>query len=160
MTQYQLADRTLVHPYGISLALFVCSNGLYIPYLVRPSGSSNVQGFQTAVILCAYASAVSVAHHNRESVDYIADTTLRFLSSVSPYLLAVPHQIRVVVINSQVSPRHATVPVNLLCRTLSLNTSSCLKSARSLLAYQSNHIIFLVSPDISAKNTPCNCTSH
>ncbi len=45
---------------------------------------------------------MSVAHHSNESVDYIADTTLRFLSSVSP-LLAVHFQIRVVVINSQVS---------------------------------------------------------
>ncbi len=48
----------------------------------------NVQGFQTArYSYCAYASPVSVAHHSRESVDYIADTT-RFdlLSSVSPLI--------------------------------------------------------------------------
>ncbi len=55
----------------------------YIPVFgTTHSGSSNVQGFQTARYSCAHMP-VSVAHRNRKSVDYIADTTLRFLSSVS-----------------------------------------------------------------------------
>ncbi len=61
-----------------------------------------------------------VAHRNyNESVDYIADTTLRFLSSVSTlFASGSTFKFIVVVINSQVSPRHVTVPVNLLCRTV------------------------------------------
>ncbi len=40
-------------------------------------------GFKLPVIRIA-PSARGVAHHNRESVGAVADTTLRFLSSVSP----------------------------------------------------------------------------
>ncbi len=65
---------------------------------------------------------VSVVIASRESVDYIADTTLRLLF-VRVTLFAFHFQIRVVVINSQVNPRHVTVPVNPSCAVLSLNTS-------------------------------------
>ncbi len=76
-------------------------------YLVRPLRVVQCTGFKLPVIhksICF--PPVSAAHHNRESVDYIADTITDFFLSVSPYLLAVPlsSQIRVVVINSQVNP--------------------------------------------------------
>ncbi len=114
------------------------------------------------------APPVSVAYHNRESVDYIADTTLRFLSSVSPYLLWFhSFQIRAVVINSQVNLRYVTVPVT-PCVVLSLNTSLMSQSSTfTTSVYQSNLCAKSTQsiPDISTKNTHVtvmsgNCTPN
>ncbi len=97
---------------------------------------------------------------HRESVDYIADTTLRFLSSVSPYLLAVPaFQIRVVVISK--STRVMTVPVNLLCRTVIKLTSLMLSStSTTCLSVQPLREIFAEYPLTYLLKYPCNCTSR
>ncbi len=40
--------------------------------------------------MCAYSLPVSVAHHNRESVDYIVDTITSISFVQSPYLLVIP----------------------------------------------------------------------
>ncbi len=52
---------------------------------------TRVQGSNCPLFMCAHMlPPVSVAHHNRESVDYIADTTLRSLFVRVTYLLVVP----------------------------------------------------------------------
>ncbi len=64
---------------------------------------------------------VSALHHNRESVDYIADTTLRFFPiRVTLFASGSTHLVLVVI--TAVNLRHVTVPVN-PCAVLSLNTS-------------------------------------
>ncbi len=117
----ELAVRLLFRPFII------------YPYLVRPSGVV-IQGSFIAPLLPR-----DVAHRNRESVDYIADTTLRFLfRPVSPYL-RFHFQIRVVVI-SQPASTHAShvVPVYFLCRTVIKHVVNVPIRTRLLLAYQSN----------------------
>ncbi len=96
------------------------------PYLVRPSGSSMLQGFQTAVIhVRLMLPPVGVAR--RESVDYIADTTLRFFRPCH-LICAGSLRIRVVVVSQ--STRVVTVPVNILCRTVIKLTSLILIRVR------------------------------
>ncbi len=63
----------------------------------------------------------------------------------------------VVVINSQVNPRHVTVPVNLSCVVLSLNVNVPISTFTTLLV-QPFARIFAGIPDISTKEYPCNCT--
>ncbi len=141
-----------------------CSNSLSIiisPYLHRPP-SSNVQGFKLPVIHVVYMfRLVSVAHHNRESVGYIVDTTPRFLFVRVTYLQGFHFQIRAVVINSQVNPRHDGVRTPVV---LSLNTSLMSQSSTSssLLAYQSNPLreIFAEYLLTHLLKYPCNCTSR
>ncbi len=97
---------------------------------------------------------------NCESVDYIVDTTSIFRVRVT-YLLAVPLQIRVVAINSQVNLRHVTVPVNPSCVVLSLNTSlmSLIQHVRYCLSVQPLREIFAEYPDISTK-IPMYCVRN
>ncbi len=76
--------------YRVSAVRLLFQRFIIYPRIWYIIGSSNVQEFQTARYSCApYASARGVAHHN-ESVDYIADTALRFLSSVCLICYQVP----------------------------------------------------------------------
>ncbi len=113
------SDRTMISPpAGIRLALFVCcSTVYYIPvfwYILRMSISG--------------VSKLPVIH-----VRMLPPVSVLLIITVSPSQLCTDRfdffrpchlvlwfhfQIRVVVINSQVNPRHVTVPVNLLCRTV------------------------------------------
>ncbi len=77
---------------------------------------------------------MSVAHHNRESVDYIADTTLLISSAPCHLLFASAHfQIRVVVLL-----RHDGAANLLWVVPVIKHVVINLNPARSLLAYQSN----------------------
>ncbi len=124
----------MISPCGYQVALLVCCSNslLYTRIWYDHSGSSNVPKFQTA--MCHMLPPVSVAHQpwsNRLYLRY--HTSISFVQCL-PYLLRGSAQIRVVVINSQISPRHVAVPVILVsyCRTSLMSNP-----ARSLLAYRS-----------------------
>ncbi len=126
-------------------------------YTLRPS---NAQALKLPVIfMCAYARPWALLIITVSPSFYIADTTLRFLSS-SHLFASVPLS-NCVSNHSQVNPRHVTVPVNLLCVVLSLNTSLMSQSSTftTCLIVQPCAEIFREYPLTYLLNT-YNCTSQ
>ncbi len=104
---------------------------------------------------------VSAAHHNRESVDYIAGIPhFDFFVRVT-YLPAVPLSLARVVVPQPSTPRHVTVPVNpLVSRTVIKHAVNVPIQLVHHLAYQSKPFARNLSqsiPDISTKIPMYNC---